>query len=109
MKKFCKRIDLSCFEKVSAIYFLFKGNEIVYIGQTNNLFSRIKSHKKGKRSKCQPIKRFDTFGYITISYRFGCDNINNAEAYYIRKHKPLYNIMIPKNDYGKETYVRDLI
>jgi len=61
------------------VYFLIKDEEIVYVGQSVNIFSRIGAH--------ETLKDFDTFTYIE------CDKseLNIIEAKYIVKFKPKYN------------------
>lgn len=61
------------------VYFLLKGDQIVYVGQSININERIRTHEK--------IKDFDKFTYV------GCEkeNLNEIEAKYILKFKPIYN------------------
>ena len=64
----------------SGVYFLFSGNELVYIGQTRNLYHRLAAHIKEKQ--------FDTFEFIEV------DGIvlNSMEATLIDYFKPPLNI-----------------
>ena len=75
------------------IYFLINERKIVYVGHSINIGNRIISHKKGKRSKKAPLKKWTHFCFFE-SY---CDNLEELEAFYILKHLPIYNLQIPKN------------
>lgn len=61
------------------IYRLYKNDTIVYVGKTNNIFSRINNHKKDKD--------FDTYDYAILSD----SEAHFYETYYINKHKPILN------------------
>lgn len=66
---------------IYAVYFIYKGNNIVYIGKTTNIHRRLMEHKT--RFK------FDEFNYIEC--------IDNAEMramefYYISNLRPKYNV-----------------
>ena len=62
-----------------AIYALFKDEEIVYIGQSINAYSRIGSHNKDKD--------FDHFRIMPcLKHR-----MNNWEEMLIQRYKPKYN------------------
>lgn len=64
------------------VYFLFKGEKIVYIGITKNILKRITSHKSTFRGK------FDSFSYI------GCEKKDSLkiERKYLIKYNPKFNI-----------------
>lgn len=66
-------------KKRCGIYFLIKGEEIVYVGQSTNIFYRVGQH--------EGVKDFDTFTYLE------CDkeHLDLLEARYITKIKPKYN------------------
>lgn len=67
------------------LYALTKGDEIVYIGQTSNIITRLSNHRKNKD--------FDNY------YLRKLNSKNNfLEAYLIFKFAPLYNKSIPSND-----------
>lgn len=61
------------------IYFLFKNEKIVYIGQSKKIFNRIISH-------CYS-KDFDSFTYIECKE----NELNELEFEFIAKHKPELN------------------
>ncbi len=70
------------------IYFLIKGDEIVYVGQTTIGATRVMAHRD---------KDFD---YVTLTEVVDRDveYLNNLEAMYIVKFSPIYNsTTLPKN------------
>lgn len=77
-----KNIDIKI---VRGIYFLFDGPTLVYVGQSNNIHSRVGQHKD---------KKFDSWNYI----EFVEDDLNILEAEFILKYQPKYNKSIPKNN-----------
>lgn len=62
------------------IYFLINQNDVVYIGQSVNIHSRIAQHKNNKK--------FDKFSYIEC----GKPELSHLEVKYIKKFKPKYNL-----------------
>ena len=72
-------------EILIGVYFLFKKDKIVYVGQSQNIKERINTHKKNKL--------FDCWNYIEV---LG-GNINEIEADYILKYNPIYNKSIHTN------------
>ena len=67
------------------VYFLFDGDEIVYVGSTTQFESRILSHQRSK-------KVFDKFAYLDCSL----EQMEFIEYRYINKFNPKYNIkMMP--------------
>ncbi|MDT8901154.1 GIY-YIG nuclease family protein [Anaeroselena agilis] len=76
----------------SIIYFLFKGDEVVYVGQSKHGVSRVFAHIH--QSPGDYKKSFDRF---TIT---PCEEseLNNLEAFYVLKFKPKYNKVFPKSD-----------
>jgi predicted GIY-YIG superfamily endonuclease len=71
--------------KTEGVYFLLQMNDIVYIGSSENVYSRIATHKKDKV--------FDSFHVIYTS-----GNLRELEAFCIFKYTPKYNKTIPSND-----------
>ncbi len=61
------------------IYLLKRNEEVVYVGQSINVYTRIKEHEK--------TKDFNSFEVLF------CDreNLNSVEAFYILKYNPLLN------------------
>lgn len=73
----------------SSIYFLIKNEVVVYVGQSVSPYTRISVHEKDKD--------FDSYFIEPCEY----ENLNEAEAYYVLKFNPIYNGMIPQNDFYK--------
>ena len=72
---------------IAGVYFLFDGKEIVYVGQSADIFRRIYEHSSG-RAKGEK-KKFDTWEYIEITdeaERFRVEN------FLILSLRPKYNI-----------------
>lgn len=72
-------------EPYCGIYFLILDDEIVYVGQSRDIKSRISQHSKTD-------KFWDKFFYILCER----DQLNKLESHYINQFKPKYNIAIPK-------------
>lgn len=67
------------------VYFLFRDGEVVYVGQSINIASRVYSHiKEGK-------KDFDCYSFFECS----CKDLDRLEAALICKFDPEYNATIP--------------
>ena len=70
------------------IYCLIKDNEIVYVGKTINIQSRISTHNKDKS------KIFDSFSIITkLPNEISDTELLKLEEKYIKLLKPKYNIV----------------
>lgn len=70
------------------IYCLIKDNEIVYVGKTINIQSRIFTHKK------ENFKDFDSFSIIAkLPNEISESELLKLEEKYIKLLKPKYNIM----------------
>lgn len=72
---------------IAGVYFLFDGKEIVYVGQSADIFRRIYEHSSG-RAKGEK-KKFDTWEYFEISDE--AERLR-AEHLLILALKPKYNI-----------------
>jgi hypothetical protein len=70
--------------KTRGIYYLYKNNKVVYIGQSNFCEKRIFQHIK---------KDFDEYEIIENK----SEDLNEIEALEILNNKPIYNKTIPKN------------
>ena len=70
---------------IKAIYFLYIEDELVYIGKSINLQERIKLH----------TEYFETFKYIELPL----SKLDDCEAFFIKKYKPIYNLRIPTRTY----------
>ncbi len=89
--------DSNRYDNMSAIYMLVKGNEIVYVGRTNNLRKRIQVHKR--KVKCGLID--DRVCIIAIDHKHIC----NIELAVIEKIQPIGNrIGNPRRDVYAEYY-----
>lgn len=65
--------------RICGVYFLIKDCEVIYVGQSVNIHSRIDEHDR--------VKDFDTFTYIECEK----ENLSLLEARYISKFKPKLN------------------
>lgn len=80
--------------KKRGIYFLYDDKELVYIGQSIHINTRIYGdHVKGE-------KRFNSYKYFEVDNDIDLDRI---EEYYILEHNPKYN----KNSLGNGVYPKD--
>lgn len=73
-------------DKCTGIYFLLDFNcNIVYIGKSIDVFTRIKQHRKEKvKVWCHQL-------FLPVDEK----HVNDYEAYYINKIRPIYNKVIP--------------
>lgn len=70
------------------IYCLIEDNEIVYVGKTINIQSRILTHKRGE------FKNFDSFSIISkLPNEISDLELLKLEEKYIKLLKPKYNII----------------
>jgi len=70
------------------IYFLWDESELVYVGQSHNVVSRVFEHKK--------TKQITDFSIQPCHAMY----LDQLEAAYINIYKPKYNIVIPKLRYS---------
>lgn len=75
------------YEKNGGIYFLFQGDELVYLGQSTDIASRIITHKR------RNLFQFDHYCYYYLSPTD--DSTNDIEAELIILLKPKYNESLP--------------
>ena len=64
--------------KASGVYFLLEGNEVVYVGQAVNVYSRIGQHTD---------KRFDRYAFVPCAV----DSLDRLESLYIHCLRPRLN------------------
>jgi hypothetical protein len=83
-------------EESPCIYFLVKKGQVVYVGQTWNIYARIGSHMKSKI--------FDSVSMLNVHP----DEMNNLEAAYILKFNPVYNKILPRSDFIPEKRARGI-
>jgi excinuclease UvrABC nuclease subunit len=72
------------------IYFLLWMDEIVYVGQSVDVRTRIDQHTVGDER--HEVKNFNRYFFIQCEP----EELNRLEAYYILKFRPKYNIAVPK-------------
>ena len=48
----------------AGVYFLYDQGELVYVGQSNDIYRRISEHSHGRVKPGQTIKQFDEWKYI---------------------------------------------
>jgi len=65
-------------EKASGVYFLLDGDEVVYVGQAVNVYSRISQHTN---------KRFDRYAFVPCAV----DALDRLESLYIHCLRPRLN------------------
>lgn len=68
-------------EPITAVYFLMRDYEVVYVGQTADLAARVKSHRKDKS------KLFDAVRYIVVEI----DQLDAVEKQLINTLNPRLN------------------
>lgn len=75
------------------IYFLWDNNEIVYIGKSTDLLSRITEHSRNRNITYKRITKYPNKIYTHFSFIFVDEpsKIHIAEPIYIDKFKPKYN------------------
>lgn len=66
------------------VYFLFRKNKCIYVGQSTNIHVRVRDHQLPRSG----TKDFDCFSYLEVPR----DSLNAAEAYYITMFNPALNI-----------------
>ena len=72
----------------AGIYMLYDKNELVYIGETNDIYRRISEHANGRRKPGQQIKEFDHWAYIECNDEKARKKFEN---FLILLYKPKYN------------------
>lgn len=92
-----ENVDLQLLPKVKTkdircIYFLYRSEELVYIGKSISLFGRIFQHIMNKN------KEFDSLRYLEVPDFVDLDKL---EIEFIIKYRPIYNIQI-KNKYERK-------
>jgi hypothetical protein len=80
-------VEKKSLSKCTCVYFLRQKNKIVYVGQTNNLYERIKSHEKIKQ-----LENIDIISWVEVKDL--CEAYN-LEGFFIDKFKPRLNKNFP--------------
>lgn len=73
---------------ISGVYFLFHGNQLVYVGQSVDVISRVHNHR------VENIKKFTNFAHFECNRKM----MDEIEKFYIYKFQPRYNIIHKGND-----------
>jgi hypothetical protein len=68
-------------ERVSGIYFLFEGDTLQYAGQSDDVYQRVRDHRKKRKIP------FDNWRFVVVAIA----DLDAVEALYIRALKPSYN------------------
>jgi excinuclease UvrABC nuclease subunit len=68
------------FKKLNGIYFLFNGDELVYVGLSVNIIARVHVHDKVD---------WDSYSFVEVDI-WG-EDLEVLETAYIKKFKPRYN------------------
>jgi excinuclease UvrABC nuclease subunit len=90
-KEFLSTLPKHRISKVVGIYFLLQDDEVVYVGQSQNVGQRVYDHvAKGK-------KRFNYCAVYKCSH-LSHKEINRLESDLIVELEPKYNISVPTND-----------
>ena len=66
---------------ICGVYFLFDGDEMVYIGQSRDILLRLRVHE------ADATKPFDRWAYVDVPEK----DLMDVEARYIRMFQPPYN------------------
>jgi predicted GIY-YIG superfamily endonuclease len=74
------------------VYFLIDCYEVVYVGQSVDVKSRLQQHSDSGNKGMAYEKNFNRFFFIQCEK----EELKKLEAYYILKFRPKYNISIPK-------------
>lgn len=80
-------IDCGQFFKITGIYFLWRNNKIVYIGESTCIISRVMQHKSNKK--------FDRFSFKI--FNGSNEERREREQALIFLHKPVYNKQVGKD------------
>lgn len=82
--------------KYYGIYFIYNDNEeVVYIGKTTNISSRLTTHIRGKYKNANMIK------FANIMY-LEKESLDDIERFYIQTIKPIDNILVEQS-YSQST------
>jgi predicted DNA-binding transcriptional regulator AlpA/predicted GIY-YIG superfamily endonuclease len=73
------------FAHAHCVYFLLQFGTVIYVGKSRRIGARVAQHQNG--SKDTPKKEFNRVLYMVVE----ADQVNAAEAYYIKTLSPIYN------------------
>lgn len=77
------KISIDTYFGIPGVYFLFKDEELVYIGESQCIFTRISQHIKEDK------KQFDSFRYTKMGT--GEEHRKKVERNLIKKYRPKLN------------------
>jgi excinuclease UvrABC nuclease subunit len=81
------RRKLNIVDPKYVVYYLYKGDDIVYIGATSRLMGRVQDHMRSNRFEKNFPKDFDRCEYEVVDK----DDLKEIESRMIAKYKPIYN------------------
>lgn len=88
LSKSFKKLDSSVQEKMSGVYMIYNDRkQLMYIGQSKNIASRLTTHIRGKYKNAYKIDIID-LDFINNNY------LDSVERFLITKLKPIDNIMV---------------
>ena len=100
--KFCNIFyDITSSKKLIGLYFIYNDkNELMYVGQSKNIASRLTTHI---RKKYKYAKRIDVMSFDDNEENM----LTDAERYYITKLQPIDNILVDElhNTIEVEEYI----
>lgn len=82
--------------RLCGIYFLFDGDELVYIGQSRDIVLRLFQHSRPRYAA--PAKRFTTYAWVECEP----DELNALELAYLAKFRPALNTKPLPGEPGKK-------
>lgn len=91
------KIPYTTFNSGTSIYFLCQSGKVVYVGQAENVHSRVIEHRKDKK--------FDSIFYIRVA----ANRLNKVETSLISYLQPEYNVRIGKITNEKETMAKSIL
>ena len=103
--------DMMFFNRMSGIYALWYKDEIIYIGQSRNIGSRLFTHSKsgeafsdtlklifqedGTHNRCKALAMYHFISMHHEDIKFSVleltEDLNNREEFFISKYLPRYN------------------
>ena len=91
---------------ISGIYFLIQNSEIIYIGSSKDIYTRLKLHKKVKRINFTHLKIIQ-FDIRKEFYKVDYEAMQDLERKYIEKFTPIFNFQWnPEVKKGKREIIR---
>lgn len=79
------------YAKPSGIYFLWSGDDLIYVGKSVNVHSRLDSHINGPSNNTNRVLMKSEITHVSI-IPCSVDDLDVTEAIYINKFKPRCNL-----------------